>query len=264
MDSSSTGDGRAAGDPGRPAVAREIRDLIRRMSKANPLWGAPRIHGELLKVGIDVSETTVAKYMIHIRKPPSSTWRAFLDNHASDLVSVDVFTVPTATFRVLFAFVVLSHERRRVLHFNVTESPSADWAALQIKQAVAFNEPGHGPRYVLRDRDGIYGIAFSCVAETLGIEEVLSAARSPWQNPFCERVIGSIRRECLDHVIILGEEHLRRILRSYFAYYHESRTHLSLDKDCPIPRPVEPSRMGDIVAFPQVGGLHHRYTRRAA
>lgn len=255
---------KSRGEPGRPAVAREIRDLIRRMSKTNPLWGAPRIHGELLKVGVDVSEATVAKYMVHIRKPPSSTWRAFLDNHVRDLVSVDFFTVPTATFRVLFAFVVLSHDRRRVVHFNVTESPSAGWTALQMKQAVAFSEPDHGPRYLLRDRDGIYGSEFSRAAETLGIEEVLSAARSPWQNPFCERVIGSIRRECLDHVIVLNEEHLRRILRSYFAYYHESRTHLSLDKDCPVPRAIEPPRMGDVVAFPQVGGLYHRYARRAA
>ena len=247
--------------PGRPVIDPEIRTLIRTMCEANVTWGAPRVHGELTKLGIQVSQAAVSKYMIRHPKPPSPCWRSFLNNHVLDLVSVDFFTVPTATFRVLFVFVVLAHDRRRVVHFNVTEHPSAEWTAQQIVDAFPWDT---APRYLLRDRDGIFGSYFGRRVAGLGIKQVLSAPRSPWQNPFVERIIGSIRRECLDHLIILDEQHLRRILRSYFDYYHSCRTHLSLKKDAPDSRPVEPPEMGKVVAIPKIGGLHHHYTRVAA
>ena len=247
--------------PGRRSVPKEISDLIRRMSRANPLWGAPRIHGELLKLGIDISQATVSKYMVRHRKPPSQSWRAFLNNHARDIVSVDFFTVPTGTMRVLFVFLVLNIERRKVVHFNVTESPTAEWTGRQIVDAFPWDS---APKYLLRDRDGIYGEKFNRRVTSMGIEQVLTAARSPWQNPYVERLIGSIRRECLDHTIILGEHHLRRVLKEYFRYYQASRTHLGLEKDCPDSRPVEPPVFGPINAEPMVGGLHHRYFRKAA
>jgi len=231
------------------------------MSRANPLWGAPRIHGELLKLGIEVSQTTVSKYMIRHRKPPSQTWRTFLKNHAQDIVSVDFFTVPTATFRVLFVFLVLSNQRRRIVHFNVTDSPSAVWTGQQIVEAFPWDT---APRYMLRDRDGKYGEDFIRRVESMGIKEVLITARSPWQNPYVERVVGSIRRECLDHAIIFNERHLRRVLREYFKYYHGSRTHLGLEKDCPRPRSIENPDLGSVQSEPMVGGLHHRYFRQAA
>ena len=194
-------------------------------------------------------------------KLPSQTWRTFLRNHVADLVSVDFFVVPTATFSVLFVFVVLLHRRRRVVHFNVTDSPTAAWTTQQIVEAF----PGDSaPRYLLRDRDSIYGVDFRRRVKGIGITEVLTTPRSPWQNPFAERVIGTIRRELLDHVIVLSEGHLRRRLRSYFRYYHDSRTHLALEKDAPEPRAAEPPEQGAVVALPQVGGLHHRYVRRAA
>jgi len=247
--------------PGRPEIAAHIRDLILRMRQANPLWGAPRIHGELLKLGIVVAQSTVAKCLPRPRKPPSQTWRTFLTNHLAQTTAIDFFTVPTATFRVLFVFVVLSHERRRVVHFGVTEHPTQDWTIQQMREAFPWNE---APRYVLRDRDAIYGRDFADMIRDIGMEEVLTAPRSPWQNPFAERLVGSIRRECLDHVIVWNERSLRRTLHNYFAYYQRSRTHLSLDKDSPEPRAVEPPERGCVVAIPQVGGLHHRYQRRAA
>jgi transposase InsO family protein len=194
-------------------------------------------------------------------KPPSQTWRTFLRNHLADLVSVDFFVVPTATFRVLYVFVILLHRRREVVHFNVTDSPAAAWTAQQIVEAFPDDS---APRYLLRDRDSIYGREFRQRVKGIGIAEVLAAPRSPWQNPFVERVIGTIRRELLDHVIVLNEQHLRRRLRSYFRYYHGARTHLALDKDAPEPRAVEPPDRGRVVALPHVGGLHHRYVRRAA
>lgn len=247
--------------PGRPPVDAETRKLIRQMQSANVGWGAPRIHGELLKLGINISQATVSKYMASQQKPPSQTWRTFLENHTDGIAGIDFFTVPTATFRILYVFVVLSHDRRHVVHFNVTAHPTAQWTAQQLLEAFPFETT---PRYLLRDRDAIYGDMVQRRIKSLGIEEVVTAPRSPWQNPFCERVIGSIRRDCLDHVIILNERHLRRILREYISYYHNCRTHLSLNKDSPNTRPVEPSAMGDIVAFPHVGGLHHRYGRIAA
>jgi len=246
---------------GRPGVSRPVRDLIHQMAEANPLWGAPRIHGELLKLGIELSERTVSRLIPRRRKPPSQTWRAFLDNHLQDLVSIDFFTVPTASFRVLFVFVVLAHHRRRVVLFNVTQHPTAAWTAQQILEA--FPEDT-APRYLIRDRDQIYGECFRHRLRDLGTSEVLTAPQSPWQNPFTERLVGSIRRECLDHVIVLGEKHLRRSLKSYFAYYLDSRTHLSLAKDAPTTRAVQGPEAGQIVEIPQVGGLHHRYERRAA
>jgi transposase InsO family protein len=231
------------------------------MAEANPLWGAPRIHGELLKLGIEVSERTVSRLMPKRRKPPSQTWRAFLANHVSELISIDFFTVPTATFRVLFVLVVLAHHRRRVLHFNVTEHPTALWTGQQIIET--FPEDT-ALRYLLRDRDKIYGEEFRQRIRSLGMEEVLSAPASPWQRAYVERLIGSIRRDCLDWVIILGERHLRAILKSYLDYYHRSRTHLALGKDAPEPRVVQPPELGGVVELPEVGGLHHRYERRAA
>ena len=203
--------------PGRPGVAPEVRELIRDMCRANPLWGAPRVHGELAKLGISISPAAVSKYMIHHRRPPSQTWRSFLDNHVKDLVSVDFFTLPTATFRVLFVFIVLRHDRRRILHFNVTEHPPAEWSAQQIVDAFPWDS---APRFMLRDRDGIYGAYFKRRVAGLGIQQVLTAPRSPWQSPYVERVIGSVRRECLDHVIVLNDRHARRILREYVDYYH--------------------------------------------
>ena len=178
-----------------------------------------------------------------------------------NLVSVDFFTVTTVTFRVLFVFVVLAHDRRRVVHFNVTDSPSARWTAQQMVEAFPW---GNASRYLLRDRDGVYGREFCNRVEHMGIKEVKTAARSPWQNPYVERLIGTLRRDCLDHVIVLNDNHLRRILRDYLTYYHRCRTHLSLNKDSPEPRSVEPPDQGRITEFPMVGGLHHRYSRLAA
>ncbi len=206
-----------AGKPGRPPIKREIRGLIRRMSRENPTWGAPRIVSELALLGHDVAKATVAKYMVRSRKPPSQTWRTFLDNHVHDIAACDFFTVPTVTFRVLYVFIVLRHDRREVVHFNVTTNPHAEWTAQQIVNAFPYEEQ---PRFLIRDRDGIYGDYFTSRMKGMGIEEVLIAPRSPWQNPYCERVVGSIRRECLDHVIVLNERHLCRILSDYFDYYN--------------------------------------------
>ena len=242
-------------------MSSEIRKLVRTMAAANVSWGAPRIHGELLKLGFEISERTVSRLMPKRDKKPSQTWKTFLHNHVGQLVAVDFFTVATIQLRVLYVFVVLAHDRRRVLHFNVTEHPTAVWAAQQVVEA--FPEDS-APRYLVRDRDGIYGLSFTARVEGMGMEQVRIAARSPWQNCYVERVIGSIRRECLNHVIVINEWHLRRILKSYFRYYHESRTHLSLEKDAPVPRTVHSRESGRIVQIPEVGGLHHRYERRAA
>ena len=231
------------------------------MSHANPLWGAPRIHGELQKLGVEISQAAVSKYVVRHRRPPSQTWRTFLDNHLGNLVSVDFFVVPTVLFKVLFVFVVLAHERRRVVHINVTDTPTAQWTAQQLVEAFPWET---APRYFLRDRDAVYGVAFSSRVQTMGIHEVKTAPRSPWQNPYVERLIGTLRRECLDHVVVLNEPHLRRLLREYLIYYHGARTHLSLAKDAPEPRRVERLDEGQIVETPMVGGLHHRYTRQAA
>ena len=199
--------------------------------------------------------------MVRHRKPPSQSWRAFLTNHAKDIVSIDFFTVPTATFRVLYVFLVLDNARRKIIHFNVTESPTAVWTGQQIIEAFPWDTT---PRWLIRDRDGKFGAEFNRRVAAMGIEQVLTSRRSPWQNPYVERVIGSIRRECLDHVVIINEQHVRRVLREYLGYYHRSRTHLGLDKDCPEPRIVEPPDVGPIASEPVLGGLHHRYFRQAA
>ena len=247
--------------PGRRKVTKEVRDLIRTMSQDNPLWGAPRIHGELMKLGITVSQGTVSKYMLRHRKPPSQSWRTFLKNHAKDIVSVDFFTVPTATFRVLYVFVILSNARRRIVHFNVTKSPTAVWTGRQIVEAFPWDT---APRYLIRDRDKKFGDEFTQRVASLDIKQVMVAARSPWQNPYVERVIGSIRRDCLDHHVIFNERHLRRVLTEYIRYYNENRTHLGLEKDCPDPRAIELPDLGPVQSASMVGGLHHRYYRQAA
>jgi putative transposase len=248
-----------SGKPGRPAIPKEVRELIRDMWQANPTWGSPRIVGELRKLGINVAKSTVEKYRPRVRKPPSPTWKAFLNNHAAEIVACDFFTVPTATFRVLFVFILLAHERRRIVHFNMTEHPTAQWTAQQIVEALPWDT---APRYLLRDRDAIYGEVFQHRIANLGIKEVKIAPRSPWQNPYCERLIGSIRRDVLDHVIVLNERHLRRVLRSYVNYYHHWRTHHSLKMDTPKPRATQPRELGPARKVPEVGGLHHHYERR--
>ena len=245
---------------GRPAVAADIRALIRSMSETNPLWGAPRIHGELLKLGLDVSQATVAKYMARRAAPPSQTWRLFLANHLDQIAAADFFVVPTATCRLLFVLVILVHQRRRVVHVAVTDHPTAAWTAQQLREAFPWDG---APRYLVHDRDSAFQ-AWATTAAVLGIEEVVTAPRSPWQNAYAKRLIGSIRRECLDHIVIGNARGLRRVLQAYVEYYLTSRTHLSLDKDSPTSRPVMPPADGAIVAIPHVGGLHHRYERRAA
>ena len=247
--------------PGRPPVPQEIQDLIRRVSKMNVTWGSPRIVSELRMLDILVAKSTVERYMVKRPKPASPTWRAFLANHVSCLASIDFFVVPTVRNRVLFVFVVLAHLRRRVLHFAITEHPTAEWTARQITEAFPWDTT---PRCMIRDRDAIYGDIFRGRVKSMGITEVLIAPHSPWQSPFVERLIGSIRRDCLDHVVVLGERHLRRVLRSYIAYYHGARCHMALDGDAPEHREPQPPAMGKVIEFPEVGGLHHRYVRRAA
>ena len=245
---------------GRPQIDKEMRDLISKVSSENPLWGTPRIQAELHLLGYSVAESTVAKYRVKSNKPPSQTLKSFLKNHSGQIAAIDFFTVPTATFRTLYCFIVLLHDRREVVHFNVTDHPTAVWTAQQLIEALPEET---APRFLLRDRDQIYGEDFRRRVAGMQIEEVLTAARSPWQNPYVERLIGTIRRECLDHVIILGEEHLRRILREYFRYYHEVRPHQSLARNSPVPREVEGSSAGKVRSIPQVGGLHHQYRRAA-
>jgi putative transposase len=249
------------GKPGRPAVAKEVQTLIHRMSLANPTWGVPRIVGELRKPGIHVAKSTVEKYRIRPRKPPSPTWKTFLKNHVEDLVSLDSFVVPTVTHKILFVLLILAHHRRCVVHFRVTEHPTAQWTAQQVVEAFPWNE---APKYLLRDRDHVYGVHFRQRLHNMGIEEVVIAPQSPWQNPYVARLIGSIRRECLDHLVVLNERHLTRVLRAYLAYYHRWRTHLALDMDCPEPRPVHSPEHGKVIAISEVGGLHHHDERRAA
>ena len=247
--------------PGHPSLSKEVRDLIRDMWCSNPTWGSPRIVGELRKLGIDVAQSTVEKYRPPVRKSPSPTWKAFLSNHVKDLVACDFFTVPTVQCRVLFVFIMLAHDRRRIVHVNVTEHPTAQWTAQQIVEAFPWDT---APRYVLRDRDHIYSEHVRQRIKNMSIEEVRIAPRSPWQNPYCERVIGSIRRDALDHVMVLNEQHLRRMMRTYIDYYHEWRTHLSLEMDTPESRAVQPPELGRVMKRPEVGGLHHHYERQAA
>src|SRR6516165_5037932 len=241
---------------GRPRAEREVRDFIRRMSEENPLWGAPRIHGELLKLGFRVAESTVSKYMIRRRGPPSQTWRTFLRNHAETIAAIDLCVVPTLTFECLFAFLVLGHGRRQLLWFAVTRHPTAEWLAQQIVEAFPWNT---APTYLVRDNDRAYGQAFTNRIRAMGIRDRPISPRSPWQNPYAERLIGTLRRECVDHVLIFGEQHLRRILALYSSYYNQTRTHLALRKDAPLRRAVQGS--GTIITTPILFGLHHHYGR---
>jgi putative transposase len=249
------------GTPGRPRIAKDVRDLIRTMWQTNPTWGAPRIVGELRKLGIDVAKSTVEKYRVRPERPSSPTWKTFLKNHVQDLVALDFFVMPTVTYKRLFVLLILAHHRRRVVHFDVSEHPTAQWNVQQMVEAFPWDK---APRYLLRDRDRIYGTTFWQRIQHMGIDEIMIAPRSPWQNPYVERLIGSIRRECLDHVIVLHEHHLKRILMSYFAYYHRWRTHRALAMDTPNSRVVQPPELGPVWEVPEVGGLHHHYERDAA
>jgi transposase InsO family protein len=241
---------------GRPQIDTELRALIRQMSIENPLWGAPRIHAELLKLGFEVAQSSVAKYMVKRRGPPSQGWRTFLCNHAPEVAAMDLFVVPTIGFDLLYAFIIIRLDRRDLVWINATTNPTAEWIARQITEAFPWNE---APRYLVRDRDRIYGTIVRRRLHAMGIRDKPIAPASPWQNGFAERVIGSIRRECLDHLVVLGEAHLRRILQAYARYYNKIRTHRSLNKDAPISRPVQ--RIGNITSHALLGGLHRQYVR---
>jgi transposase InsO family protein len=241
---------------GRPQIDADLRALIWRMSVDNPLWGAPRIHGELLKLGFEVAQSSVAKYILKRCGPPSQGWRTFLRNHASDIAAMDLFVVPTIGFDLLYVLVIIRLVRRDLVWINVTSNPTAQWIACQITEAFPWNE---APRYLIRDRDRVYGAAVTGRLRAMGIRDKPIAPGSPWQNGFAERLIGSIRRECVDYLVVLGEAHLRRILTKYAAYYNELRTHRSLNKDAPIRRAIQ--HVGRIVSAPILGGLHHHYCR---
>src|SRR5712692_2775820 len=241
---------------GRPQIETDLRALIRRMSMENPLWGAPRIHGELLKLGFEIAQSSVAKYMVKRRGPPSQEWRTFLRNHAPDIAAMDLFVAPTIGFDLLYAFVIVRLDRRDLVWINVTANPTAEWIARQITEAFPWDD---APQYLIRDRDRIYGAVVTRRLRAMGIRDTPTAPASPWQNGFAERLIGSIRRECLDHIVVFGEAHLRRILRSYARYYNDIRTHQSLNKDAPVSRPVQ--RIGSIKSHVILGGLHHHYVR---
>ena len=241
---------------GRPQIEADLRELIWKMSIENPLWGAPRIHGELLKLGFEVAQSSVAKYMVRRVGPPSQRWRTFLRNHVSEIAAMDLFVVPTIGFDLLYAFVIVRLCRRELVWINVTSHPTAEWIARQLTEAFPWNE---APRYLIRDRDRIYGAVVMRRLRAMGIRDKPTAPASPWQNGFAERLIGSIRRECVDHFIVLGEAHLRRILRAYVGYYNAIRTHRSLDKDAPVSRPIQ--RTGIISSRPILGGIYHHYVR---
>ena len=241
---------------GRPKIDRGLRDLIQRISRENPLWGAPRIHGELLMLGFEVAQSTVSKYMVRGRNPPSQTWKTFLRNHGQAIAAIDMCVVPTLTFDFLFAFLVLGHGRRQLLWIEVTRHPTAEWLARQITEAFPWSS---APAYLVRDNDSAYGHVFTHRLRAMGIRDRPISPRSPWQNGHVERLIGTVRRECLDRMLIFGEQHLRRVLASYAAYYNQARTHLALQKDAPLHRAVQ--RSGAIVAIPILAGLHHQYVR---
>src|SRR6202171_2553054 len=241
---------------GRPPIDAELRALIRQMSTENLLWGAPRIHGELLKLRFELAQSSVAKYMVKHRGPPSQGWRTFLRNHAPDIAAMDLFVVPTIGFKLLYGFMIVRLNRRDLVWINVTPGPTAEWVARQITEAFPWDE---APRYMIRDRDRIYGSVVTRRLRAMGIRDKPTAPASPWQNGVAERLIGSIRRECVDHIIILGEMHLRRVLKSYADYYNSVRTHRSLNKDAPVTRQIQ--RIGSIKSHAILGGLHHHYAR---
>jgi len=241
---------------GRPKIDRSLRDLIQRMSKENRLWGASRIHGELLMLGFEVAQSTVSKYMVRVSNPPSQTWKTFLRNHAEAIAAIDMCVVPTVTFDLLFAFLVVGHGRRQLLWFEVTRHPTAEWLARQITEAFPW---ASAPAYLVRDNDRAYGHVFRSRVRAMCIRDRPISPGSPWQNGYAERLIGTLRRECLNQMLIFGEAHLRRILSAYATYYNQARTHLALQKDAPLHRAVQ--RSGAIVAIPILAGLHHRYVR---
>ena len=245
---------------GRPRIPQDQIDLIKQIAADNPLWGAPRIHGEMLKLGFDISEATVQRYLPW--KPKRTTgqaWKTFLKNHSSEIISLDFFVVPTITFKLVHVLVFLSHHRRKIIHFNVTHHPTSEWATQQLRNAFCDEQP---LKFLIRDRDSTFGEAFTHSVEALGIRPILTAYRSPWQNGYVERLIGSMRRECLDHVIVFNETHLRVILKEYIRYYNTQRTHLGVNKDSPEPREVQAE--GEIDKVAVVNGVHHYYFRRAA
>jgi transposase InsO family protein len=241
---------------GRARIDRGLRDLIRRMSQENPLWGASRIHGELLMLGFGVAQSTVSRYMARCRWPPSQSWKTFLRNHANAIAAIDLCIVPTVTFERLFAFLVVGHDRRRLLRIEVTKHPTAEWLARQITEAFPW---ATAPKYLIRDNDGGYGHVFTGRVKAMGIRDRPISPGSPWQNGIAERLIGTLRRECLDHVVVFGERHLRCVLFAYAAYYNQTRPHRSLQKDAPLRRTIQ--RIGEIAAMPILGGLHHQYVR---
>lgn len=248
-----------SGKRGRPVLDPAVKALVFKMSDANPTWGAPKVHGELLMLGIEISERSVSELLSRRNpKPPSQTWKTFIKNHMTEMVAVDYLVVPTIRFRLLFVFVVLSHARRNVVHFNFTAHPTAEWTAQQITEAFPWDTT---PKYLLRERGSSYAEAFRKRVAAMGIAEVMTAYRSPWQNAYVERLNGSIRRECLNHVVVWNECHLSRILEAYFAYYNEDRTHLGLEKETPKGRPISKmaSPESKLVELPRVGGLHHRH-----
>lgn len=251
-------------DLGRPVIDSEVRSLIRQMVKENPTWGAPRIHGELLKLGLDVSERTVSRYIKRL-SPPDQTrqlW-AFLCNHREVITAMDFFTVPTIAFRVLYCFFVIEHGRRKILHFNVTEHPTGPWIVQQLREAFPESCPYH---YAILDHDAKFGTDVIDLLKASGMKPKLTSPSSPLQNGVAERWIGCCRRELLDHVIVLSDVHLHRLIRDYISYYHADRIHDSLEKDSPAMRPVscKPDQSARLVSFPRIGGLHHRYDWRQA
>jgi transposase InsO family protein len=241
---------------GRPRIDSEIRALIRRMNRENPLWGAPRIHGELLMLGIYVAESTVSRYMVRRRRPPSQGWKTFLRNHAAGIASLDLFVVRTISFKLLYGLVILRHARRRLVTIAVTANPTDQWLAGQVTDAFPWDE---APRHLIRDRDSAFGPAYIRRVRAMRIRDHPTAPRSPWQNGRVERLIGSIRREALDHLIVFDEAQLRHVLKKYASYYNQVRTHLSLKKDSPDFRRRQ--KLGAIAAIPILGGLHHQYVR---
>jgi transposase InsO family protein len=246
---------------GRPSKDSALIQLIRRMWAGNPTWGSLRIRDELAKLGLEASTATIRKYRPKSRRPPSQSWRTFLQNHAGAIAAMDFFVVPTVTFRLLYVLVVITHERRKVIHFNITEAPTAEWTVQQVVNVFPYDT---APKYLLRDRDGIHCSVFVQRLEGMGIKQKLISPSSPWQNPYAERLVGSLRRECLDRVIVLNERQLRQTLECYFEYCHKVRPHRSLSHDSPIPRPVESPDRGKVIERPRVGGLHHHYLREAA
>jgi Integrase core domain len=245
---------------GRPRVSREVIALIKQMATENPKWGAPRIHGELQKLGFNICESTVLRYMPKKRnRNNGQNWKTFLKNHSKEIMSIDFLTVPTINFKLMYVLVMIQHHRRKLIYFNITKNPTAEWCLQQIRNLL-FDFAA--PKYLIRDRDKKYGTLLGDENNQFGIDEIVTAYRSPWQNGYVERLIGSIKRECLDHLIVINEDHLRYILSDYISYYNKYRTHLGINKDSPEGRPIQSS--GKVDKIPFVNGLHHYYFRQVA